>query len=146
MLIMQKLSGRILTLIVLASAGCSTQSYMQTPTVSGPKASVELPMYERGFPNIHIHKIDDVYTPTLAKKFSVEAGTRELVLSCQYTGFGTRAYFGRQTLKFTATSGHIYEARIKKIDKRRCDIQLVDKSTKTVVSEVITLEQDYPSR
>ena len=144
---MQKLIGTIITLTAIAAAGCGKQPYMQTPTVGGPTATVELPMYERGFPNIHIHKIDNVYTPTLAKKFSVDAGTRELVLSCQYTGaFGTRAYFGRQILEFTAKSGHTYEARIRKMDKRRCDIQLVDKSTKTVVSKVIALEQDYPSR
>ncbi len=136
----------ILASTVLILAGCSTPPYMQTPPVVDAKATVELPRYEGGLPNLHIHKIDDVHTPTLAKKFEVSAGVHDLVLSCQYTGaFGTRAYFGRVLLNFEAKAEHAYEARIEKLDKRRCDIQLVDKATKTVVSRLITREQDYRS-
>lgn len=136
--------GLILASAALVLISCGTPPYMQAPAVIDAKATVELPMYEGGFPNLHVHKIDDVHVPTLAKKFEVSAGVHQLVLSCQYTGaFGTRAYFGRVLLKFEAQAEHTYEARIQKLDKRRCDIQLVDKSTKTVVSQLITREQDY---
>lgn len=139
--------GILLTSTVLTLAGCGTPPYMQTPRVIDAKATVELPLYEGGFPNLHVHKIDDVHTPTLAKKFEVSAGIHALVLSCQYTGaFGARAYFGRVLLNFEAKAEHAYEARIEKVDKRRCDIQLVDKATKTVVSRLITHEQDYHPR
>lgn len=132
---------------VLLLLGCSTPPYLETPPVSGAKATVDLPWYEGGFPNLHIHKIDDVYTPTIAKKFDVTPGQHELILSCQYTGaFGARAYFGRQILKFTAQADHVYQARIDKVDKRHCDISLVDKSTKTVVSQVITRQIEYGPR
>ena len=127
--------------------GCSTPPYLETPPVSGAKATVDLPRYEGGFPNLHIHKIDDVYTPTIAKKFDVTPGEHELILSCQYTAaFGGRPYFGRQTLKFTAQADHVYQARIDKVDKRHCDISLVDKSTKTVVSQIIIRQIEYGPR
>jgi hypothetical protein len=144
---MDILRGTIFASTVLALAGCGTPPYMQTPLVVDAKATVELPRYEGGFPNLHVHKIDDVHTPTLAKRFEVSAGAHDLVFSCQYTGaFGLRAYFGRVLLIFEAQAGHVYEARIEKLEKRRCDIQLVDKSTKTVVSRLIVREQDYPKR
>ncbi|MDX1487246.1 MAG: hypothetical protein R3268_03540 [Acidiferrobacterales bacterium] len=144
---MNTIRGTIFASTVLALAACGTPPYMQTPLVVGAKATVKLPKYEGGFPNLHIHKIDDVHTPTLARKFEVSAGAHDLILSCQYTGaFGMRAYFGRVLLNFEAKAEHAYEARIKKVDKRRCDIQLVDKTTKTVVSRLITREQDYRPR
>ena len=137
----------IIVLAALLPLGCSTPPYLQTPPVSGTKAMVELPWYEGGFPNLHIHKIDDVYTPTIAKKFDVTAGEHEVILSCQYTGaFGTRAYFGRQLLKFTAQADHVYQVRIDKVDKKHCDIALIDKSTKTVVSQVIIRQIEYTPR
>lgn len=137
----------IAVLATLLPLGCTTPSYLETPPVSGAKATVKLPWYEGGFPNLHIHKIDDVYTPTIAKKFNVTPGEHEVILSCQYTGaFGTRAYFGLQLLKFTAQANHMYQARIDKVDKTHCDIALVDKSTKTVVSEVITRQIEYGPR
>ena len=136
--------GMIRASVALVLAGCGTPAYMKAPAVVDPKATVELPTYEGGFPNLHVHKIDDVHVPTLAKKFEVSAGSHEVVFSCQYTGaFGTRAYFGRVLLRFEAQAQRTYEARIQKLDKRRCDIQLLDKSTKTVVSQLITREQDY---
>ena len=132
---------------VLLLFGCNTPPYLETPPVSGAKATVDLPWYEGGFPNLHVHKIDDVYTPTIAKKFDVTPGEHEIILSCQYTGaFGTRAYFGRQMLKFTAQADHVYQARIDKVDKRNCDISLVDKSTKTIVSQVISRQIEYTPR
>lgn len=143
---MNRLSGTIVS-AVLTLAACGTPPYMQTPLVVETKATVELPTYEGGFPNLHIHKIDDVHTPTLARKFEVSTGVHTLVLSCQYTGaFGARAYFGRVLLSFEAKAEHVYKARIEKVDTRRCDIQLVDKATKTVVSQLITHEQDYRPR
>jgi hypothetical protein len=144
---MNRVRRAILASIALTLTACGAPPYMQTPLVVDTKATVELPKYERGFPNLYVHKIDGVHTPTLAKKFEVSAGMHDLVLSCQYTGaFGTRAYFGRVLLNFEAKAEHAYEAHIEKVDKRRCDIQLVDKATKTVVSRLIAREQDYRPR
>ena len=145
-------SGHLLIVLLiffaLGGVGCRSYEYYsgQQPVKSGsPKnrsaaAILSLPSYDGGYPNLALERVDDRFTPTLEKKFQIPPGVHEIVVTCEYTGaFGTKHYFGRQRLEFTAEAGRTYKAQVhkEKRDKRRCVVKLVDSSTKTVVSKTI---------
>ncbi|GMQ90520.1 MAG: hypothetical protein BMS9Abin10_0908 [Gammaproteobacteria bacterium] len=138
----------LLIVIAAAGSGCQTNEYYvgPQPVQSGtPKnrndvAVLSFPTYDGGYPNLALERVDGDFTPTLEKKFQLQPGLHELVITCDYTGaFGTKHYFGRQRLAFTAEAGRRYKAQVdkEKRGQRRCSVQLLDSSTKTVVSKAL---------
>lgn len=124
--------------MLIGLGGCQSDDYFSGARPDYPYAKAadsDLAVVSLGGRhNVYLQRVDGLYTPSLRKRFLLPPGRHDLLLTCEHT---IKPYFGREQLRFKAEAGHEYEVRTGTAAGRRCTMELVDKSTKAIVSNTI---------